>query len=160
MAIAIGGVLGATLRWWITDVGGGGGYFTTVDEAGDWFRYSPTTSPAVRTSVVPWGTLAVNLVGTLLLGAALTVRNGSRGSRRVWLAVATGFCGSLTTFSTFAVELAQRFRSSPFDPDPALYIEYGGLTPLASGVLYLGVSLIGAVLAFGMGRTLAKKALA
>jgi len=47
----------------------------------------------------PWGTLAVNLVGSLLLGVML----GSGGTG--WQPMVTvGFCGGLTTFSTFALQ--------------------------------------------------------
>ncbi len=55
----------------------------------------------------PGGTLVVNVVGCLLLGA-LTSEVGRSGavSERVRLLVATGFVSSLTTYSTFAVEAA------------------------------------------------------
>lgn len=54
--------------------------------------------------VLPWGTFTVNVVGSFVLGlvAGLTARRGSPE----WLAtlVGTGFCGALTTFSTFGYE--------------------------------------------------------
>ncbi len=54
---------------------------------------------------LPWGTLAVNVSGSLLIGAFLAW-TGERvvtdpGLR---LLVAVGFCGSYTTFSSFAFE--------------------------------------------------------
>lgn len=55
-------------------------------------------------SVLPWGTLAVNVLGSLLLGAlaaAVTL-----GGAPAWLLTVggTGLCGALTTFSTFGFE--------------------------------------------------------
>jgi len=55
-------------------------------------------------SVFPWGTLAINLLGSLGLGALLgAARYGMVGSAAVAL-VGTGFAGAFTTFSTFAYE--------------------------------------------------------
>ena len=53
-------------------------------------------------------TLGVNLLGAFLLGvllAGLARRGPDVGRSRIArLAVGTGFCGALTTYSTFAVE--------------------------------------------------------
>jgi CrcB protein len=55
-------------------------------------------------SVLPWGTLTVNVVGSLVLGglASAVVTAGAPA----WLLTlaGTGFCGALTTFSTFGFE--------------------------------------------------------
>lgn len=55
-------------------------------------------------TVFPWGTLTVNAVGSLMLGAVAGAVGG--GGAPAWLAtlVGTGFCGALTTFSTFGYE--------------------------------------------------------
>jgi CrcB protein len=51
----------------------------------------------------PWATFVVNLAGSFILGwVAATLH---RGRRRAFLA--TGFCGALTTFSTFQLELLE-----------------------------------------------------
>ena len=54
--------------------------------------------------ILPWGTLAVNVSGSLVLGviAGLALYHGLPGMPRSILG--TGFCGAYTTFSTFAYE--------------------------------------------------------
>jgi len=55
----------------------------------------------------PWATLAVNVAGSLALGALLAEqRLGGRFDAEVRLFVGTGFLSSFTTYSTFAVETA------------------------------------------------------
>jgi CrcB protein len=54
---------------------------------------------------LPLGTLASNLVGGFVIGAALGVFNQFQSlPPEVRLFVTTGFCGGLTTFSTFSAE--------------------------------------------------------
>ena len=53
----------------------------------------------------PWALLAVNVVGAFVLG--LVAFRSSTGPREpLRLTVGVGFCGGLTTFSAFAVEVA------------------------------------------------------
>lgn len=55
----------------------------------------------------PWGTLAVNVVGSFLLGVLLyESRLVGALSAETRLVVGTGFLSSFTTYSTFAVETA------------------------------------------------------
>lgn len=57
-----------------------------------------------HTGPMPWGTLTVNLVGSLVLGVVLGWSGAPGRGDGVALLVGTGFCGAFTTFSTFAVE--------------------------------------------------------
>jgi len=55
----------------------------------------------------PWGTLAVNVAGSLALGVLLyEARLVGRIGPRTRLVAGTGFISSFTTYSTFAVETA------------------------------------------------------
>ncbi|MFC9894212.1 fluoride efflux transporter CrcB [Nocardia sp. NPDC127579] len=63
-------------------------------------------------SLLPWGTLTVNIVGSAVLGALIGA--GVDGS---WLAVAgTGFCGALTTYSTFGYETIRLVTDGAYAP--------------------------------------------
>lgn len=52
----------------------------------------------------PWATFTVNAVGSLLLGAVLALHEVRPVSQSVLAFVALGFCGSVTTFSTFSFQ--------------------------------------------------------
>ena len=51
----------------------------------------------------PWGTLAVNVTGSLVLGLVAGGTLGAGGSD-LRLLIGTGFCGALTTYSTLSYE--------------------------------------------------------
>jgi CrcB protein len=55
---------------------------------------------------VPWGTIAVNVVGSFVIG----VVSGAGLPEDVAVPLATGFCGGLTTYSAFAVQTRDRGR--------------------------------------------------
>ncbi|WP_411878828.1 fluoride efflux transporter CrcB [Polaromonas sp. YR568] len=81
LAISIGASLGALARWglglWLTPGG-----------------------------VIPWGTLAANLIGGYLIGICIAVFQAMPQLDPVWrLALVTGFLGGLTTFSSFSAEV-------------------------------------------------------
>jgi len=81
VAISIGSTLGALLRWWL-------GLFLNAQ--------FPT---------IPPGTLAANLIGAYIIGVAVALFGVYSAIAPEWrLFVITGFCGGLTTFSTFSAE--------------------------------------------------------
>jgi len=81
LLVALGAAVGAPLR-----------YFTD------------RTIQARHDSVFPWGTLAVNVIGSLLLGFLLGGATAGGIPPPVVTAGGAGFCGALTTYSTFGYE--------------------------------------------------------
>lgn len=56
--------------------------------------------------VIPWGTLAANLIGGYLIGVSVAVFQALPQLDPVWrLALVTGLLGGLTTFSSFSAEV-------------------------------------------------------
>ena len=84
----------------------------------------------------PWATLAVNVVGAVMLGVFATrlqERLPPTAYRRPFLG--TGICGGLTTFSTMQVELLRMF-----DHDrPGLAFGYAA-TSLVLGLVAVGLT--------------------
>jgi CrcB protein len=83
-----------------------------------------------RDGTWPWATFVVNLVGALLLGWLLTRLAERTAPSRYWRPLlGTGFCGALTTFSTFQVETYELAR----DGHTALAVAYP-LVSIAAGM--------------------------
>jgi CrcB protein len=78
---------------------------------------------------LPAGTLAVNVLGSFLLG--LAVFGGLGGDMSLFFA--TGFCGSLTTYSSFSVDTVQL-----------------GTTDLRRGASYVLLMSLSCLLAVGL----------
>ena len=87
--IAIAGALGALARWGLVMLLG-----------------------RVAEPSFPWGTLAVNLLGCLLIGMLMeAVERSHFIDHEIQVVIAVGFIGTFTTFSTFAYESLQIARS-------------------------------------------------
>ncbi|WP_338891197.1 fluoride efflux transporter CrcB [Rhodococcus sovatensis] len=65
----------------------------------------------LKNAVFPWGTVGINITGSLLLGflAGLVVLQD--GSTDLQMVIGTGFCGGYTTFSTASVETVRLVQS-------------------------------------------------
>ena len=62
-------------------------------------------------SVLPWGTLVVNVAASLLLGAVTGATMASTVDPRLQPLIGTGLCGALSTYSTFSFETLQLSRA-------------------------------------------------
>lgn len=54
--------------------------------------------------VFPWGTLAVNVSGSFVLGLLVALAASHEVPEPVWLVVGPGFCGAFTTYSTLSYQ--------------------------------------------------------
>ena len=87
LAVFIGGGTGSVTRWFLS------------------MRFNPLHQ------AIPMGTLAANLIGAFIIGVGLAWFNRMTHIDPVWkLLITTGFCGGLTTFSTFSAEVVFLFQ--------------------------------------------------
>lgn len=70
-------------------------------------RYGAVATWPGAPGAFPWSTLAVNLVGALVLAVVVVIAAEVRPSRYLRPLLGTGFCGALTTFSSVVVAVAQ-----------------------------------------------------
>lgn len=95
----------------------------------------------------PWGTLAVNVLGSLILGLAMGGVLAAELPRWVSLLVATGFCGALTTFSSFAlqvVDLSSAVNTATNDSEPMSPAQRFSARGLAYAAVSMGAGLLAA----------------
>lgn len=107
LAVATGGAIGATARWFVA-----------------WAFASMGANHVPGTW--PWATLVVNILGCLMIGFA--ARHVERNTR-AWAFMVTGVLGGFTTFSALAIELNDLAEADRM----TLAIVYGAVT-LAAGI--------------------------
>ena len=91
LAICLGACLGALLRW----------------RLGLWL-----STPG---ALLPWGTLAANLIGGYLVGVCVAVFQALPQLDPAWrLMLVTGFLGALTTFSSFSAEVVALLQQARY----------------------------------------------
>jgi CrcB protein len=113
-AIMLGGAVGALARAGVAEA--------LPHTAGEW----------------PWATFFVNLVGTIVLAWMTTRLTEMVAPTRFWrFLLGTGFCGALTTFSTFQVETIRLAR----DSGAALAGSYA-LASLAAGMVLAAAATV------------------
>jgi len=121
--IAVGSALGGMARYWCSAI-----------------------AARLLGETFPWGTLLVNIVGSLIIGFFATL-TGPDGRLLVGsttrLFVMVGFCGGYTTFSSLSLQTLNLIHDGEF--------LYAGLNIAASVVLCLLAVWIGHVLATAFG---------
>jgi len=70
-------------------------------------RYALSRAYPVRPGHLPGGILIVNVVGSAVAGAVLGLAERAAVGDDLRLILVTGFCGGLTTFSTWTVETVE-----------------------------------------------------
>jgi fluoride exporter len=94
--------------------------------AGAVARYTLVTWIYARIGTAfPWGTLAVNLLGSFLLGVVLTSVGGGALAAPLGALLAIGFLGDFTTFSTYAYETVMLVQQRRYTR--ALAYQFGGV---------------------------------
>ncbi|MES0136020.1 fluoride efflux transporter CrcB [Mesorhizobium sp. M0016] len=88
----------------------------------------------------PWGTMAINIVGSFAMGLFIAALMRRGGSNELRLFVATGILGGFTTFSAFSLDFATLWER--------------GATLPALG--YALASVVGAIIALFLGLWLAR----
>lgn len=91
VAVALGGMLGTLVRF----------------SLGNWTR-------SLGPQYLPLATLAVNVIGCLLIGMLFKYSTRHEMAGTWWeLAARVGFLGGLTTFSSFGLDVIQAWQAQP-----------------------------------------------
>jgi CrcB protein len=116
--VSVGGAIGSSLRYLTS-------YFMQK-----WLSQS-----------FPWGTLAANILGCLVIGILMGYFSKSQVNNNDYrLLLVTGFCGGYTTFSAFAFENFNFWQQGNF----------------STILIYIATSVLGGLIAVYAGFTLIK----
>lgn len=116
LAIAGGGALGALLRYWASN-----GVYAVLGRG------------------FPYGTLAVNIIGSLLMGLLFVLLIDRFAAGPHWRAfLMIGLLGAFTTFSTFSIETVQLVESGEWIKAMA--------NAVLSVVLCVGAAVVGVLI--------------
>lgn len=119
LSVAAGGAIGAVVRYVLLQWLGG-----------------------VEDGVLPWGTIAANLAGSLFLGLVVGLTERGAFSEPVRLFLAVGMLGGFTTFSFYSYENLELLRDSRVI---ALMLNAGGQVVVGLLAAILGYLLAGYV---------------
>ncbi|MFM2201913.1 MAG: fluoride efflux transporter CrcB [Bacteroidota bacterium] len=89
------------MKWVAVFVGGG---------LGSLVRFALGSLMASFTSLFPWPTLVANTLAAVII-AFLFSAEVKEGNELMWQLAAIGFCGGLSTFSTFSMETVQLIKA-------------------------------------------------
>jgi CrcB protein len=89
------------MNWFYVFLGGG---------AGAMMRYA--IGLAFKSKQFPWATLTANLIACILIGILFAYQ--LRDNKSMWLLLAVGLCGGLSTFSAFSLESVELFQQGNY----------------------------------------------
>ena len=108
---------------------------------GAFLRYKITESPLIF-NTIPVNVLVVNVIGAFILGIFVILSEQWNLDGRYSLLAAVGFCGSLTTMSSFALDSSNLLDNQHYG---ALAVNIFANIGLSIGALIAGKSLMSAI---------------
>jgi len=124
---------GTPIAWLLVALGGAMG---AVARYATGLALAPDRIP----QAIPYSTLAVNVLGSALLGwlFALIFTQGDSSKQSLWLLWGVGFCGAFTTMSTLSVETLTLIQRHHWG---LAILNWGLQTVACLGAAWLGLTL-------------------